>query len=86
MRDYARSRAWCEWAEFDNWAPLISAALADPDGDVAIPLPPAFHIERSQLTARVRGGTVLRRPMGAAEKGLLAALLLAEFDSLWNQV
>lgn len=66
-----------------EWQDVV--ALADPDGDVAIPLPPAFHIERSQLTARVRGGTVLRRPMGAAEKGLLAGLLLASALGGWWQ-
>lgn len=66
-----------------EWQDVV--ALVDPDGDVAIPLPPAFHIERSQLTARVRGGTVLRHPMAAVEKGLLAGLLLASILGGWWQ-
>lgn len=40
IRDYTRSRAWCEWADFDNWQPLVSAALADPSGAVW----PPFHL------------------------------------------
>ena len=40
MKHYARSRAWCEWEEFDAWQALALQALADPD---AAPLPP-FHL------------------------------------------
>ena len=31
MKHYARSRAWCEWQDFDTWQPQALAALADPD-------------------------------------------------------
>lgn len=30
MRHYARSRAWCEWGEFDGWQALAVQALSDP--------------------------------------------------------
>jgi hypothetical protein len=66
-----------------EWQDVV--ALADADRDTAVPLPPVSDIERSQLAARVRGGTVLRRPMGAAEKGLLAGLLLASVLGGWWQ-
>ncbi len=66
-----------EWQDF--------VAVADPDGDRAIPLPPAVPIARSQLTPKLRGVTVLRRPMAAAEKVLLAGLLLASTLGGWWQ-
>jgi predicted O-linked N-acetylglucosamine transferase (SPINDLY family) len=40
MKHYARSRAWCEWLEFDSWQPQALLALADPD---ALATPP-FHL------------------------------------------
>lgn len=66
-----------EWQDF--------ARLADPEEGDVVPLPIPFPIERSQLKAKVRGGTVLRRPMGVAEKGLLAALLFASVLGSWWQ-
>ncbi len=30
MKHYARSRAWCEWQDFDTWQPHALQALADP--------------------------------------------------------
>lgn len=30
MKHYARSRAWCEWQDFDSWQPHALQALADP--------------------------------------------------------
>lgn len=66
-----------------EWQDVV--ALADPGGDVAIPLPPTIRIERSHLTARVRGGKELRRPMAAAEKVLGAGLLLASILGGWWQ-
>jgi len=30
LKHYARSRAWCEWDEFDAWQPQALQALADP--------------------------------------------------------
>jgi predicted O-linked N-acetylglucosamine transferase (SPINDLY family) len=30
MKHYARSRAWCEWEEFDRWGPRALASMADP--------------------------------------------------------
>lgn len=40
MKHYARSRAWCEWEDFDAWQQLALQAVADP---AASPLPP-FHL------------------------------------------
>lgn len=40
IRDYTRRRAWCEWDNFDEWQPLISAALRDPLGAAW----PPFHL------------------------------------------
>ena len=40
MKQYARSRAWCEWADFDRWQPLVAQALADPDAPAWSP----FHL------------------------------------------
>ena len=39
MRHYARSRAWCEWEEFDTWQPRALAALSDPDVAALSPFP-----------------------------------------------
>lgn len=66
-----------------EWQEVV--ALADPASDGAIPLPPALRIERSQLTARLRGGTLLRRPISRGEQGLLAGLLLACVLGGWWQ-
>jgi hypothetical protein len=66
-----------------EWQHVV--ALAEPDGDVAIPLPPAVRIERSHLTAQMRGGTELRRPMAAAEKVLFTGLLLVSILGGWWQ-
>ncbi|WP_088284528.1 UDP-N-acetylglucosamine-peptide N-acetylglucosaminyltransferase [Ideonella sp. A 288] len=40
MKHYARSRAWCEWENFDTWRPRALAALADPDAAAT----PPFHL------------------------------------------
>ena len=40
MKHYARSRAWCEWAEFDAWRARALASMSDPE---AAALPP-FHL------------------------------------------
>jgi predicted O-linked N-acetylglucosamine transferase (SPINDLY family) len=40
MKHYARSRAWCEWDEFDGWQAHALAALSDPG---VAPLSP-FHL------------------------------------------
>lgn len=66
-----------------EWQDVV--ALAEPGVDVAIPLPPPVRIERSQLTARVRGGKELRRPMAPAEKVLGSGLLLASILGGWWQ-
>jgi predicted O-linked N-acetylglucosamine transferase (SPINDLY family) len=31
MKHYGRSRAWCEWEEFDDWQPRALRNLSDPD-------------------------------------------------------
>lgn len=58
---------------------------AETDVAVPVPLPPALRIERSDLTARIQGGSVLRRPMAAADKALIAGLLLASLPGGWWQ-
>jgi len=40
MKQYARSRAWCEWLDFDTWRVQAVQALADP---LALATPP-FHL------------------------------------------
>jgi len=42
MRHYARSRAWCEWQDFDGWQPRALQALADPAPEAAALSP--FHL------------------------------------------
>ena len=37
MRHYARSRAWCEWDDFDTWQTRLLGALADSDGPAISP-------------------------------------------------
>ena len=39
MKHYARSRAWCEWQDFDTWQPLALAALADSGVAALSPFP-----------------------------------------------
>ena len=40
MKHYARSRAWCEWQEFDAWLPRALQALSDRDVAALSP----FHL------------------------------------------
>lgn len=40
MKDYARSRAWCEWTDFDTWRGRALRALDDP----LAPATPPFHL------------------------------------------
>jgi predicted O-linked N-acetylglucosamine transferase (SPINDLY family) len=40
MKHYARSRAWCEWLDFDAWQAQAIQALADPDAAAT----PPFHL------------------------------------------
>ncbi len=37
MKHYARSRAWCEWPDFAQWAAAASLAVADPDAAALSP-------------------------------------------------
>ena len=40
MKHYARSRAWCEWLDFDGWQVMALHALAAPDAAAT----PPFHL------------------------------------------
>lgn len=40
LRHYARSRAWCEWAQFEQWQPRALQDLVDPSAAVWSP----FHL------------------------------------------
>ncbi|WP_428422245.1 UDP-N-acetylglucosamine-peptide N-acetylglucosaminyltransferase [Methylibium sp.] len=40
MKHYARSRAWCEWQDFNTWQPHALQALSDPDVAALSP----FHL------------------------------------------
>lgn len=39
MKHYTRSRAWCEWQDFDQWQPRALSHLADPDVAALSPFP-----------------------------------------------
>jgi len=40
MKHYARSRAWCEWEDFDRWKPRALASMADSEKAALSP----FHL------------------------------------------
>lgn len=75
MKDYARSRAWCEWDDFDAWRVRVQQALDDPS---AAAWPP-FHllsmpgISAAQQRRASTRWMAARWQASAAERELLAA-------------
>lgn len=65
MKHYARSRAWCEWQDFDTWQGQALLALADP----AAAATPPFHL------LSLPGITAAQQQEGAVK--WMAARLLA---------
>ncbi len=77
MRDYARSRAWCEWADFDTWRERALQALDDPDA----PATPPFHLLSLPGITAAQQRRCAERWMAARLRASAAprALLAAEF-------
>ena len=75
MRHYARSRAWCEWDDFDDWPALALAAMADP----AVAALSPFHllslpgITAAQQRACATQWMAERLHASTADRALLAA-------------
>jgi predicted O-linked N-acetylglucosamine transferase (SPINDLY family) len=75
MKQYARSRAWCEWQEFDTWQPLALRALADPDAAALSPfqLLSLPGITPSHQRAFADRWMAQRLNASAADRSMLAA-------------
>lgn len=44
MKHYARSRAWCEWLDFEAWYPMALEVLAGWPAPTGTPALPPFHL------------------------------------------
>ena len=80
MDRYARSRAWCEWDDFDAWQPLALQALDDPDAAALSPfhllsLPGITAAQQQHCSTRWMTARLLA---SAASRALLAAEFAAE--------
>jgi len=88
LRQYARSRAWCEWEAFDGWQPQAVQALEDP---LEAALPP-FHllslpgISAAQQQACATRWMAARLLASAADRALLAAEFAASAALLATQL
>jgi predicted O-linked N-acetylglucosamine transferase (SPINDLY family) len=80
MKHYARSRAWCEWDEFDSWHGRALSALSDPDQAALSP----FHllslpgISAAQQRQCAERWMTARLAASAPERALLTAEFAAE--------
>ena len=79
MDRYARSRAWCEWDDFDAWQSLALQALGDPDAAALSPFQllslPGITAAQQQLCSTRWMADRLLASAGSR------ALLTAEFDA-----
>lgn len=88
MRQYARSRAWCEWEDFERWQPHASDALADP---LVAALSP-FHllslpgISAAQQLASATRWMAARLLASSGDRALLAAEFAATAARLATQL
>jgi len=74
MRHYARSRAWCEWDEFDDWHARATATLADPQAAALSPfqLLSLPGISATQQHACATRWMAARLHASSADRALLA--------------
>jgi predicted O-linked N-acetylglucosamine transferase (SPINDLY family) len=88
MTHYARSRAWCEWDDFEAWPAHALRALADPDANALSPfhllsLPGVSAAQQHEGSVRWMAARLIA---SAADRALLAAEFAAQAAAASAQV